>query len=475
MGKAKTVNVAIVGGGPGCKAIMDMIFAETLSELRMKLLGVASTDPKAVGYLYAKEKGLYTTRDYRDLYELKDLDMIIEVTGRDEVANEIARTKPSHARFMDHVAARLFWDIFQIEEKRIEGRQRAEEVLRESEEKYRNVVERSNDGIVIIQDGLIKYANPSVKRMTGYDVDAATDTPFSDFIHADEVDEAMEIYKRRLAGEALPTRYERKLRHKNGSRIDTEMDGGLISYEDKPADLVIIRDITKRKQAEKELRESREQLRDLSEHLQEAREEERAKVAREIHDDLGQTLTVLKMDLSWLEKKLPKDQDFLIQKTKLITDLVDMTIHSVKRIYSGLRPFLLDDLGLVAAIEWMAKGFQNQTGIKCELTFSPGEMVVDKDYATNIFRIFQEALTNVRRHANATSVNVRLEEEAGTLTLTVNDNGRGITEEQISHPKSFGIMGIRERVRALGGEVKVRGIKNKGTTVKVSIPTKEAS
>jgi PAS domain S-box-containing protein len=376
---------------------------------------------------------------------------------------------------MDHVAARLFWDIFQIEEKRIDERQRAEEVLRESEEKYRNVVERSNDGIVIIQDGLIKYANPSVKRMTGYDVDAATDMPFSDFIHADEVDEAMEIYARRLAGEALPTRYERGIRHKNGSRIDTEMDGGLISYEDKPADLVIIRDITKRKQAEKELTESREQLRDLSEHLQEAREEERAKVAREIHDDLGQTLTALKMDLSWLEKKLPEDQDALIQKTRRVTDLVDTTIHSVKRIYSGLRPFLLDDLGLIAAIEWMAQGFQDQTGIECELTFSPREMVVDKDYATTIFRIFQETLTNVRRHAKATSVNVRLEEEGDNLTLTVNDNGKGITEQQISHPKSFGIMGVRERVRFLGGEVEISGTKNKGTTVKVSIPRKEAS
>jgi PAS domain S-box-containing protein len=454
---------------------MDMIFAETLSELRMNLLGVASTDPQAVGYTYAKQKGLFTTRDYRDLYELKDLDMIIELTGRDEVANEIGRTKPSHARFMDHVAARLFWDIFQIEETRIEERQRAEEVLRESEEKYRNVVERSNDGIVIIQDGRIKYANPSVKRMTGYDIDAATDMPFSDFIYGDEVDEAMEIYKRRLAGEALSTRFERGIRHRNGSRIETEMDGGLISYEDKPADLVIIRDITKRKRAEKELRESREQLRDLSEHLQEAREEERAKVAQEIHDDLGQTLTALKMELSWLEKRLPKDHDVLIQKTKLITDLVDMTIHSVKRIYSGLRPFLLDDLGLLAAIEWMTQGFQNQTGIQCNLTFSPAEMAVDKDYATTIFRIFQETLTNVRRHAHATSVNIRLEEGAGVLTLTVNDNGKGVTEEQLSHPKSFGIMGIRERVRALGGAVEIRGIENKGTTVKVSIPTKEAS
>jgi PAS domain S-box-containing protein len=470
MSNAQTYKVAIVGGGPGCKAIMDMIYADTLSELRMDLLGVASTDTEAVGYLYARERGLYTTGDYRDLFKLKDLDMIIELTGHDEVAKEISDTKPAHVRLIDHVAARLFWDIFQIEEKRIDERERAEEVLRQSEEKYRNVVERSNDGIVIIQDGLMKYANPSVKRMTGYGVDEVSDMPFVDFIHADEVDEAKKTYERRIAGEDLPTRFERGLLHKDGSRIDTEMDGGLITYEDRAADLIIIRDITDRKRAEKALRESSEQLRALSEHLQAAREEERAIVAREIHDDLGQTLTALKMDLSWLEKKLPQDQENLIEKTRSIINAVDMTVQSVKRIYSGLRPFLLDDLGLMAAIEWMAQGFERQSGIICDLTFSPEEIVVDKDRATTIFRIFQETLTNIRRHANATLVNVRLEDESGTLTLTVIDDGRGITEEQISHPKSFGIMGVRERARAMGGEVKISGIPDEGTTVRVRIP-----
>ena len=115
-------NVAIVGGGPGCKAIIDMIFAETLSQLPMKLIGVASRNPKAVGYLYAQEKGIHTTTDFRDLYKLKDLNMIIELTGSDDVANEIGRTKPNHVRFMDHVAALLFWDVFHIEEQRIAAR-----------------------------------------------------------------------------------------------------------------------------------------------------------------------------------------------------------------------------------------------------------------------------------------------------------------------------------------------------------------
>ncbi len=124
------LNVAIVGGGPGCKAITDMIFAEKLSQLRMKLIGVASTNPQAVGYLYAKEQNIYTTKNYHDLYKLKDLDIILELTGLDEVASEIYRTKPADVRLIDHVAARLFWDIFHIEEESIQERTQAEEALR---------------------------------------------------------------------------------------------------------------------------------------------------------------------------------------------------------------------------------------------------------------------------------------------------------------------------------------------------------
>ncbi|MBW1741037.1 MAG: PAS domain-containing protein, partial [Deltaproteobacteria bacterium] len=160
MEQVKALNVAIVGGGPGCKAIMDMIFAEKLRQLRMKLVGVACTNPQAVGYRYAQEKGVYTTRDYRDLYKLKNLDMIIELTGRDEVANEIARTKPAHIRLIDHVAARLFWDIFQIEEERIAERKRIEAALRESEERYRTFLEASPDPIVVYDmDGKAVYLN----------------------------------------------------------------------------------------------------------------------------------------------------------------------------------------------------------------------------------------------------------------------------------------------------------------------------
>jgi len=131
MGKTQKLNVAIVGGGPGCKAIIDIIFAEELRQLRMKLIGVSDVDPTAVGYRYAKEKGIYTTRDYHDLFQLKGLKLVIELTGREELADEISHTKPRHVRLMDHVAARLFWDVLQIKEDAIEKRERAEaELLR---------------------------------------------------------------------------------------------------------------------------------------------------------------------------------------------------------------------------------------------------------------------------------------------------------------------------------------------------------
>ncbi len=141
MEQVKALNVAIVGGGPGCKAIMDMIFAETLSQLRMKLIGVASTNPDAVGYRYAKEKGIYTTKDYRDLYNIKDLEMIIELTGRDELANKILLTKPEHVRLMDHVAALLFWDVFHIEEETIAERKRSEKALQRARDELEIRVE----------------------------------------------------------------------------------------------------------------------------------------------------------------------------------------------------------------------------------------------------------------------------------------------------------------------------------------------
>jgi len=239
--------------------------------------------------------------------------------------------------------------------------------------------------------------------------------------------------------------------------------------------IITSEDITERKKSEKELKRSREELRNLAAYLQSAREQERTNMAREIHDELAQALTALKMDISWLGKKLPEDQKTLLDKTKAMTKLTDMTIKMVKRISTELRPGLLDDLGLVAAIEWQAGEFQDRTGITCEIAIDPENIILDRDRSTILFRIFQETLTNIARHAHATAVTVSLKEKDSSLELRVRDNGRGITKEQISDPKSFGLMGIRERVHPWKGEVKISGRSGKGTTAVVRIPVEEIS
>lgn len=232
----------------------------------------------------------------------------------------------------------------------------------------------------------------------------------------------------------------------------------------------IMSDITDRIQAEKELQNSREQLRNLSTYLESVREQERTVIAREIHDELAQALTALKMDLSWLDNRLPRDQTSLIDKTKTMHSLIGTTIKTVKRISAELRPGILDDLGLVAAIEWQAEEFQNRTGIPCHVASDPMDVIVDHDRSTAIFRIFQETLTNVARHARATRVKVSLKERGGKLNLRVKDNGRGITEEQITDSKAFGLIGMRERVYPWEGKVSIKGVPGKGTTVLVSVP-----
>ena len=232
----------------------------------------------------------------------------------------------------------------------------------------------------------------------------------------------------------------------------------------------ICRDITERKRAEEQLKSSREKLRNLTAHLNLVREEERKHIAREIHDELAQALTALKIDLFWMNKRLSGDQQELKDKITSMSGLIDMTIKSVRRISSELRPGLLDDLGLQAAMEWQAKEFQSRTGIKCEIDFRTDALNLEQDLVTAIFRIFQETLTNVARHAEATKVKVSLSETTDCLSMEVSDNGRGITDEQITNPKSFGLMGIQERVHLLGGIIKIRGVRGKKTVVKLDIP-----
>jgi signal transduction histidine kinase len=225
-----------------------------------------------------------------------------------------------------------------------------------------------------------------------------------------------------------------------------------------------------RKRAEDKLRRSLEQLRALSVYLQYVREDERIRISRQVHDELGQALTGLKMDLYWLTSRLPKKFRTVHEKTKAMSAHIDATIQTVRRIATELRPGILDDLGLVAAIEWQAQEFQKRTGIECVVTSDLKDPILDQDLNTAFFRIFQETLTNIIRHAQATRVEVHLQQEESTLVLEVKDNGRGISEAELNDTRSIGVLGMRERAALLQGELQISGVPGQGTTVAVRIP-----
>jgi len=226
-----------------------------------------------------------------------------------------------------------------------------------------------------------------------------------------------------------------------------------------------------RKRAEERLHESREQLRALSVYLQYVREEERTRIAREVHDELGQALTGIKLDLAWLAARLPRSQRPMLEKVGDMSAHIDATIQAVRRIATELRPGILDDLGLVAALEWQANEFQGRTGITCRVTNSVGpDVQLDADLNTAFFRIYQETLTNVIRHASATRVDVHIAAQEDAVVLTVRDNGRGITPAEIRDRRSIGLLGMGERAALLGGKVDIKGSPGQGTEVTVRIP-----
>jgi signal transduction histidine kinase len=232
-----------------------------------------------------------------------------------------------------------------------------------------------------------------------------------------------------------------------------------------------VSELTERKRGEEELRTSQEQLRELSNHIQFAVEEERKSIAREIHDELGQQLSLLRLELGLMEDQFPADQKNLRKESRSLTKLVDSAIRSVQKISSDLRPTLLDNLGIGAAVDWQTKEFQKRTKINCEVKIDPPEIKLDQERTTALFRILQEALTNIVRHAYATNVRVSLVLGEHAVTLRVQDNGIGITPQHLADARSFGLMGMRERVHPWGGNVDIRGETGKGTEIIVNIPT----
>jgi signal transduction histidine kinase len=243
-------------------------------------------------------------------------------------------------------------------------------------------------------------------------------------------------------------------------RVDGSI-GGIIIFSE---------NVTERRQTREELQRSLDQVRALAGRLQSVREEESKRLAREIHDQLGQALTALRLDFNSLISELPGGPQPPPKRASSILKLVDDTIQSVRRISTQLRPGMLDDLGLAPTVEWAGEDFEARTGIKCRLDLPQKDIPLDSALATAVYRILQEALTNVARHADASAVDVQLTEEDGDLVLIVHDNGKGMPADKLASRESLGILGMHERALIFGGDVMICSDPGMGTTVRARIP-----
>jgi len=334
-----------------------------------------------------------------------------------------------------------------------------------------SILEAIPHAVIGLQDRRIIFVNNGVKAVFGWTSDEliGQTTRILYRTEKDYVRIAGQLYsileKHPIASMEFPC-----LR-KEGTEIECMISAARIGKQLKERRVVITyENITDRKRAARELELSRHQLRQLSAHLQSIREKERTRIARELHDELGQLLTALNTDIVLLKNKIPEGQKALSERAESMSSLVELTMQTVKRIYMGLRPGMLDHLGLTAAISWQAEEFSRRTGIACKVSFNPEDMVIEPDLTTTIFRIFQETLTNVQRHAKATKVTVRLKATDKHLEFIVKDNGKGIADEQLRKPDSFGLLGIKERVYHWGGREAIVGGIGKGTTITISIP-----
>ncbi len=433
---------------------------------------------------------------------------------KSHLAAENATLRVRLAELEDKLANRSSGTGRELPERDIAQQKQMEEALKASEVRYRRLFETAKDGILILDGdtGRITDANPFLLDMLGYSHAELLGKMLWEIGPFRDVAASRGAFRKLQRKEYI--RYDNlPLETKGRRHRHVEFISNVYQVNGAKVIQCNVRDITARHQAEQELAKagkdmeqrvdertaelltantlmkkmldesrraaekitgSRERLRNLSGRLQSVLEDERTRIAREIHDELGQALTALKLDLSLIRQSLVSKglarQSARIHETeRAVVRIVQM----VRRIATELRPGVLDELGVAAAIEWMAKDFQNRTGIVCNVRVRAVEKISDTVRATAIFRIVQEALTNVMRHAAASQVSVSLEKKDDTLFLEVRDNGIGIMETRIFDSKSLGLIGIRERVLPLGGEAVISGKPGKGTLLRVTLPIGE--
>ena len=340
---------------------------------------------------------------------------------------------------------------------------KANVALKKSEEKYRSYIDNAPDGVFIVDEtGKYIEVNEAACRITGYSQDELLKMSISDITPIESLTDTLANFRKMVKNGT--SKSELIFRHKNGDKRWWSVEAVRITAS---RFLGFTKDITDRKRDEEELKNSLEQLHQLTQYIEKVRENERMSISRELHDDLGQSLTAVKIDLGLIIQNV-SDQDVILKINK-VSSLIRETIRTVQRLTSQLRPEIIDDLGIEAAIEWYTKEFAVRNRIEILLNMDPG-IVISSDASLIVFRIMQESLTNIARHAMATQVEIGLHKTGESISLVISDNGIGITESQINSNKSFGIKIMKERTLSLGGTFGICGNKRGGTKVHLVIP-----
>jgi PAS domain S-box-containing protein len=346
--------------------------------------------------------------------------------------------------------------------------------LRDANDRYHQTIDSVMDAIVAVDESHnILLFNPAAERMFGWAKADVLGEPLAKLV-PEQVREAHVLHMDRFMctkGEsrAMASKMEITGLRADGTEFPIESTISQTLIEGRPQLTAVLRDITQRRRAEEDLREMNRQLRSLSASLQDVREQERTRIAMELHDDLGQQLTGLKLELSWLGARLKEGRQATPDEVGAMRHMLDTAIASVRRIATELRPLILDDLGFGEAVAWQTAEFAKRSGLDIKLDLQAQALVKDDVLATALFRIVQESLTNVVRHAGATSVQVRLAHDESSLVLTVTDNGSGIAAAPRAG-SGIGLVSMRERATALGGQLSIAGVPGVGTTIEVTLP-----
>jgi PAS domain S-box-containing protein len=357
----------------------------------------------------------------------------------------------------------------------ISERKNAEKEIRSLEETRKLIMNSALDAIVGMDPaGHIIVWTPRAEQIFGWKEEEVLGRTIAETIVPPSLRERHMQGLRRYTESRQPVILNKLIEivaiNREGKEFPVELTVAEIRNEKSFFFCAFIRDITDRKKAEDLLKQSSEQLRQLSAHLQNVREDERIAIAREIHDELGQQLTVLKMDISWLKRKLVNPDPRVLKKIEDLMHVIDQTVKTVRKISSDLRPSMLDDLGLVPALEWHSQEFEQRSGIKTTFVSALPEINLSTLETTTMFRIFQETLTNVARHADASKVEATLAMEDEKLVMRIRDNGKGFSIKDLANKRTLGILGMQERVAIIQGEYKIDSQPGSGTVVEVKVP-----